>query len=250
LSRSLLGFLMFCLLLVLVSAGVVWYVGPPLAAIVVDDERRAGPYYLLQLLPAGAASPGEGAPSYRSRFVTLASEDEGRLLWQGGAVDVLEGSVLLDVAAVQLMEFVTGADLVQILTSSDFRSLAADFSHLPLEHLGSSRPPVDVDADAATVVVLYRVDGEDAAAALGVPGERGWLALLPDFRGRVQWDAPVAQIRGSGAWNRVLLAQFPDTVLAQGWLEDPRTATERAIARKGVYDMVVLLVQPSGFGPR
>jgi hypothetical protein len=33
LSRSLLGFLAFCLLLVLATGGVVWYVGPTLAGI-------------------------------------------------------------------------------------------------------------------------------------------------------------------------------------------------------------------------
>jgi uncharacterized protein (DUF1330 family) len=250
LSRSLLGFLVFCLLLVLASAGVVWYMGPALAAIVVDEARRENPYYLLQLLPAATASAGEGAPSFRARFVNLAADDDARLLWQGGEVNVAEGSVLLDVAGVQLIEFTTGAELVQMLTSSAYRDLESDFADAPTHHLGSSGPPDALAADAATVVVLYRAESPAAGAPLGVPGERGWLALLPHYQGAVRWDASIGSVRGGGVWNGVLLVQFPDAATAQAWLTDPNTATERAIARKQVADMVVLVVQPSAFTPR
>lgn len=250
-SRSLLGFLLFCLLLVIATAGVVWYMGPTLAGIVADSERRESPYYLLQLLPAAAArAPREQATrSYRSRFVSLAAEEQGRLLWQGGSVEVAQGSVLLDVAGVQLLEFATGVDLVQMLTSSAYRDLAGG-SPAEVLHLGSPDPPGPLSAAAASVLVLYRVDAERADAPLGVPGETGWLALLPDYRGTVRWQAPVATVHGSEDWNRVLLMQFPRAGHAQAWLEDPNTATERAIARRQVDDMLVLLVQPSGFAPR
>jgi uncharacterized protein (DUF1330 family) len=250
LSRSLLGFLLFCLLLVMASAGVVWYMGPTLAGIVVDQERRENAYYLLQLLPSAAVSGDEGSPSYRSRFITLAGADDARLLWQGGRVDVAEGSLLLDVASVQLMEFATGADLVQMLTSSAYRSLALEVGAAPVRHLGSSRTPEHLAPDAATVVVLYQADLPEAAAPLGVPGDVGWLALLPDYQGSVRWDAPIAAVRGPGEWTRVLVAQFPDTAAAGAWLSDPNTATERAIAGTQVGDMVVLVVQPSTFAPR
>ena len=250
LSRSLLGFLVFCLLLGLASAGVVWYMGPALAGIVVDKDRRESPYYLLQLLPGATASAGSPAPSYRSRFVTLAAADDADLIWQGGAVEVAEGSVLLDVTGVQLMQFSTGADVVQVLTSSAYRALEADFPDVAVRHLGTSLPPEPLAADAATVVVLYRADADDSTAPLGEPGDRGWLALLPRFRGLVLWDTPVATVRGSGDWNRVLLIQFADIATAEAWLNDPNTATERAIARKQVDEMVVLVVQPSVFALR
>lgn len=250
LSRSLVGFLLFCLLLALVSAGVVWYVGPTLAGIVVDDTRRENPYYLLQLLSVRAAEPDLGAPSYRTRFATLAGDDGGRVLWQGGRVKVVEGSVLLDVAGIQLVEFATGADLVQMLTSSAYRSLEADFGDASTRHLGSPNPPEALVPAAATVAVLYHVDADAGEAALGVAGERGWLGLLPKYHGDVLWDTPVAAVRSRREWNRALLLQFPDMATAEAWLADPITATERAIARKQVDDMVVLLVQPSMFVPR
>lgn len=245
LSRSLLGFLLFCLSLAVATAGLVWYVGPTLAGIVVDSERRENPYFLLQLLPAAAIRSGDEGGSYRSRFVTLAAEDQGQLLWQGGAVRVAEGSVLLDVAAVQLVKFDSGSALVQMLTGSAYRALESGFSG-EVRHLGSSQPPGTVNGDEATVVVLYRSEPEPGQQApLGVPGSSGWLALLPRYQGTVRWDASVAAVRGAGDWDRALMIQFPDVVHAEAWLEDPATVTERAIAGTRVEDMVVLVAQPS-----
>ena len=248
-SRSLVAFLIFCLLLAVVTGGVVWYVGPTLAGIVVDEAKREQPYYLLQLLPARAAEPGAAA-SYRSRFAELAAEDGGRVLWLGGKVEVMEGSVLLDVAGLQLVEFPTGADLVQMFTGGALRDLENDFSAARPRHLGTSIAPGELAPDAATVAVLYRAEANRDNPPLGKPGERGWLALLPSYHGEVRWDAPVASIAGRSPWNRVLLVQFPDRGAAEGWLADPITATERAIAGKAVDEMVVLSVQPSLTAPR
>lgn len=249
-NRSLVAFLIFCLLLVAVTGGVVWYVGPTLAAIVVDEAKRERPYYLLQLLPARATEPGAATASYRSRFAELAAKDGGRVLWLGGKVDVMEGSVLLDIAGLQLVEFPTGADLVQMFTGGAFRNLENDFGAARPRHVGSSIGPRELAADAATVAVLYRAEANGENPPLGKPGERGWLALLPSYHGEVRWDAPIASIAGDNPWNRVLLVQFPDRAAAEGWLADPITATERAIARKAVDEMVVLSVQPSLTAPR
>ncbi len=249
-NRSLLGFLLFCAFLALATAGVVWYVGPTLTGIAASSEIRNNPYYLLQLLPARALRGSEDASSWRSRFVTLAADDQGRLLWQGGAVQVVEGSVLVDVAGVQLLRFDRGTELVQMLTSSGYRALEAELS-APIRHLGSARPPEPLAADAATVVALYRTGAETPGPApLGVPGKSGWLALLPRYGGSVRWDAPIAAIRGPADWNRLLVLQFPRPERADAWLEDPRTVTERAIAGTRVRNMMVLMAQPSSMGPR
>lgn len=250
LSRSLVAFLIFCGLLAAVSAGVVWYVGPTLAGIVVDEAKRERPYYLLQLLPARATQPDAAAPSYRTRFAELAAEDGARVLWLGGKVEVMEGSVLLDVAGLQIVEFPTGADVVRMLTGRAFRDLENDFARAPPRHLGTPVAPRELAADAATVVALYRVERPAEEPPLGKPGERGWLALLPSYHGEVRWDAPVDGLAGRSDWNRALVVQFPDRAAAEGWLADPITATERAIAGKVVNEMVVLAVQPSSAAPR
>ena len=248
-SRSLLGFLVFCLLLVVATGGVVWYVGPTLAGIVIDEARRESTYYLLQLLPAGAMRAGDDTGSYRGRFVELAGEESGALIWQGGAVEVIDGSVLLDVSGAQLLEFDTGVNLVQMLTSSAYRELESSAGELAVLQVGASQAPDALAPDQATVAVLYESDMPAIRAPLGVPGERGWLALLPRFQGEVRWDTAVAAVRGDAPWNRVLLLQFPSSAAAQNWLMDPVTVTERAIARKQVDGMTVLLIAPSRYLP-
>lgn len=240
-SRSLLGFLVFCALLLLATGGVVWYVGPTLAGIVVDEARRESTYYLLQLLPAGAASAEHGGESYRARFLELAANETGRLIWQGGGVSVVEGSVRLDVAAAQIVQFDTGGSLVQMLTSSAYRSLERSADGFVVRQLGASQPPDPLATDQATVLVLYRSELPAITAPLGVPGEAGWLGLLPRFDGQVRWDTEVASVRGASVWNRVLLIQFTDPRQAEAWLSDPTTVTERAIAAKTVDAMTVLL---------
>lgn len=245
LSRSFLAFLTFCLVLVLATGGVVWYVGPTLAGIVVDESRREQPYLLLQLLPAAAVAQTPENPSYRARFAALAAEDGAELVWQAGAVEVIEGSVLLDVAGAQVLRFPTGADLVQMFTGSAYRGLRDGFGALPLRHLGSAGPAPELTPGAASLLVLFRVDESPPPDPLGVPGESGWLRLLPDHRGRVAWNAAVDPIRGEDAWNRLLLLQFPNALTAQQWFEDPATETERAIAARYLDDVTVLLVEPS-----
>jgi uncharacterized protein (DUF1330 family) len=243
-SRSFLGFLLFCLLLVAATAGVVWYVGPTLAGVVADQTTRNNPYYLLQLLPGAAGNPDPQTPSYRSRFVSLAVEHDARLLWQDGPLEVAQGPVLMDVGTAQVLHFATGADLVQMMTSSAYRDLAADFAGVEIRHLGTAVGPSDLAPSRFTVTVLFRIDGDDAPAApLGVAGERGWLGLLPRYQGVIGWEAPLDAIRGPWPWNRVMMLQFPDAAAATGWLQDPVTVTERAIATRAVGSMVVLMDQ-------
>jgi len=247
-SRSLLAFLSFCLLLLLASAGIIWYVGLTLAGVLVDAERRDSAYFLLQLMPLEYVEPGSEADSYRSRFVAVAGEDEGRLVWQAGRVEVTDGHLRPDVGAVQLLEFGSPRSVVRMLTGDGYRDLKAALGPEAAHLLGSSHGPLELAADQVTVVVLYRRRPEAPQAPLGEPGESGWLTLLPRFGGSIGWHAPLEVIRGRRAWNRVLVMQFPDLEAAQAWFGDPLTATERTIVRKHVDSMVVLVARPDQFG--
>ena len=252
-SRSFVGFLLFCLALVAVTAGVVWYIGPTLAGIVFDADRRSSPYYLLQLLPAmgpaGSPPSGQAAPSYRAEFLSLAAADGGRLLWESYQPQVLDGPAGLEVATAQVLEFASGGDLVQMLTSSGYRTLNARAGRLGLRLVGSTDGPTALAAEGAGVLVLYRSDGREDRP-LGVPGEGGWLALVPRFGGEVRWRAAVEVIRGPSAWNRVLLVHFPDAAAAERWLKDPVTETERTLAGKHVALLTVLLAHGTGVAVR
>jgi uncharacterized protein (DUF1330 family) len=252
LSRSFLAFLLFCLLLLVASAGVVWYVGITLTTIAFDGDRRQNPYYLLQLLPPLADAPEQepALPAYRNRFAALAAEEEGRLVWQAGAVELEDPNQRGDLAAVQLLEFASGASLVRMLTSSAYRTLEREAGDRVIHLLGATSGPRELAADEATMLVLYRAHDGGTTAPLGVPGESGWLTLLPSYGGTIGWQAPVEIIRGNGAWTHALLLQFPDMASIASWQADSVTETERAIARRHVDSLVILTAQPAQFSWR
>lgn len=254
-SRSLLAFLLFCLALVLASGALVWHVGPTLAALVVDQDRRTSPYHLLRIVPSGgeaaavaaadaAADDGAGA-SMRGRLLALAAEDGGRLVWQGSDAELIEGPVRLDGAALQLLTFDSGAGVVQFFTSTGYRALESERSSGTGRYLGTPTPPEALAANRASVVVLYRGKPGSIPRPLGVPGTSGWLAQVPRHGGELLWSAPLALVRGQGPWDRLLLLQFPDRSAARAWLEDAATVTERALAGRYVDDVVILLAHPA-----
>lgn len=231
-------------MLIVVSAGVVWYIGPTLAGIVIDESRRENPYYLLQLWPAAAIVTDSGDPSYRARFNALAGDEQGQVLWRGGDVEVHAGSVLLDIAAAQIIRFDTGADVVQLLTSSAHRALQGGFDDLPARYLGTAEAPPDLDPRLTSVIVLLQVSKPQTTVPLGSPGESGWLSLVPRHQGQLRWETEVDSIRGPSTWNRLLLLQFPGRDSALGWLQDPATVTERALAARHLDALTVLMIQP------
>jgi hypothetical protein len=252
LSRSFLAFVLFCLLLLVASAGVVWYVGLTLTSIAFDSDRRQNPYYLLQLFPpvAGEQGEGRGVAAYRNGFAALAAEDEGRLVWQSGHIEAADSLQPPVVSAVQLLEFASGASLVRLLTSSAYRALQLGEGEEPIHLLGAPSGPGELAADEATVLVLYRAHADAPPAPLGVPGESGWLTLLPMYGGTVGWQAPVETIRGGSTWSHVLLLQFPDVAAAETWQADSVTETERAIARRHVDSLAIVTARPAQFSWR
>lgn len=256
LSRSLIGFVCFCLLLALASAIGVWYMGPTLAGIALDSESRENPYYLLNLMVEQAVGPEDGtsaesAPGYRAAFLTLAAKDGAELQWQAGQLDIAEGSPLLAVDQAQLLRFPTGGDLVQMLTGSGYRQLESSRGGPPAQLLGSLVEPASFPMHGAVVLALLRMKEGVPFASLGSPNQTGWLTLLGDYDGRVIWNAPLDAIRGSGrgteSWDQVLALHFPSQAAAQAWLSDPTTMTERAIAERVIED-ALLLVANQGVG--
>jgi len=238
LSRSFVGFVVFCGLLIAISAVGVWYMGTTLVGIVVDADKRENPYYLLHLIGAGSA---ELVSDYRTAFLTLAGNDGAELQWQAGELEVAEGSPLLTFDQVQLLRFPAGGDLVQMLTGSGYRHLAGTAGAPSTLLLGSTRPPDEFPARGAVLLALLRVKPAASAEDLGSPDGDGWLGTVDENGGRRVWDAPLDTIRGDQTWNRLVAIHFPDLASAEAWLSDPATVTERAIAERAIQDSLVLV---------
>jgi uncharacterized protein (DUF1330 family) len=243
LSRSLLAFLLFCVALVAVSGVLVWHLGPTLVGIALDPGKRTAPYHVLHLTQRAGAD-AEAQRAARTRLLTLAAEEGGSLLWQGGAVEVVEGPVRLDGSTLQVLAFASGGGVVQFFTRSDYRALAADSPGAGLSY-GSVDPPGELAVVQASIVVLYRAKPDGGEATLGVPGESGWLERVPRYGGDLRWHAGISPIDRQGSWNRLLVLQFPDVASARRWLADPLSVTERALAARYIDQVVILLVQPA-----
>jgi hypothetical protein len=251
LSRSLLAFLLF--LLVLAVGGVVlvaWYAGPTASAVAFDIDRRESPYFLLHLVPAGRPANDAAVDARRAGFLAAASADGGTRIWSAGPARRHEarsrhGSFRGSMAAVEVYGFARGANLLQLLTGNEFRTLAAEPEPTMLI-AGTDAPPADLAADAVAVLALYEVDGGNLARPLGAPDAPGWLVALGAHGGRLAWDAPLDWIRGREQWNRVLVLQFPDARAAGAWLRDPATLTARALASRNLGDLLVLVSVPEG----
>jgi hypothetical protein len=251
LSRSLLAFLLFLLVLAVGGAALVaWYAGPTAAAVAFDIDRREAPYFLLHLVPTGRPADGAAVEAHRAGFLAAASADGGTRIWSAGTARRHEarsrhGSYRGSMAAVEAYGFARGANLLQLLTGKEFRTLAAEPA-LPMLLAGTDTPPAALDPGAVAVLALYEVDGGNLAQPLGAPDAPGWLVALGAHDGKLAWDAPLDWIRGREQWNRVLLLQFPDARAAGAWLRDPATLTARALASRDLGDLLVLVSVPEG----
>jgi hypothetical protein len=80
-SRALLGFLLFCLVLVAATGVLIWYIGPTPTAIAFDGTRRSEPYFLVELIPQDANAGLADVPARRAGLVVVAGVDGGERIW-------------------------------------------------------------------------------------------------------------------------------------------------------------------------
>lgn len=243
-----LGFLLFCLVLVAATGVLVWYIGPTPTAIAFDGTRRSEPYFLVELIPQDANAGLAGVPARRAGLVVVAGVDGGERIWSANETRRHEsrsrhGSYRGAMEAVDVFAFDRGRDVVQVLTGAEYRELAGD-PDLTTLLAGTATPPAPIDPAAVSVLILFEVMGGNLRHPFGEPGESGYLAVLADHGGRLAWDAPIDWIRGTQGWNRLMLLQFPDPASAGAWLRDPVTVTERAVASRHLGDLLVLVALP------
>jgi uncharacterized protein (DUF1330 family) len=218
LNRSLLGFLVFLVVLAGASGMVAVWVGPTMISLALDDERRNAPYYLVHLI--SLQEPSE----YFSSFSQLLRQEEAQVLWRGGLSALHSGRSSDELADVAIVEFGAGSAVVQMLSSAAYRDLTGETAPLLL---GSNDPPGPIARDETVILWLLQTpEGTD-------PGRLKALSQSASgYGGQLVWSTPVDELVGDRRWNHVLMLVFPDTNAVRGWLLDPETATERALARR------------------
>lgn len=201
------------------SAGVlVWWVGPAMVSLALDEDRRGAPYYLIHLLDT------EDPSGYFQDFGQLLREEEAQLLWRGSLQALHTGRSRDEVTDVALLEFGEGSSVVRLMTSSAYRDLTR---HVQPILIGSEVSPGPIARDETLILwLLETAKGADQSALTGL------TSSVADFGGQLIWSVPADMLGGDRQWNHVLLLAFPDESAVTGWLADPATATDRALTRR------------------
>lgn len=237
-SRSLAGFLAFLLVLVLAGILGTWILGPNLVRLAFDEERRNTPYYLLSF--AAGEAGAEYPSTYRAGLAELVVADGGQLLWQARTVQVSEGRVLDEWRDVQLFEFPRGADFVAMLTSSSYRGIVDAHPGVSRMMLGTSMAPDALAGGQATVLSLLTVDSQQDSVDAAI---HSLLGNLGSYEGGLIWDTQIEDLEDQWPWNRAVMLTFPTVAQAEGWLRDPATVTERALAGTAAKQRVTLILR-------
>jgi uncharacterized protein (DUF1330 family) len=143
---------------------------------------------------------------------------------------------------VQLFEFPRAGDVVEMFTSSTYRAIVDAHSAVPLMLLGSSYAPHALAGRGAVVLSLMTVDPDrESIDANGrrLPGN------LASYRGTLIWTSEVEDLEDQWPWNRVLMLAFPTLELAETWLRDPDTVTDRALSATVARRRVTLVLDSS-----
>jgi uncharacterized protein (DUF1330 family) len=196
----------------------VWWTGPALISLALDEDRRSHPFYVIHLLDA------EDSAAYFQDFVALLREEEAQLLWRGGLQALHSGRTRDEMNDVALLEFGAGSSVVRMLTSSAYRDLT-DRSEPVL--LGTAVPPGPIAQDETLVLWLVEMVEDGDVTVLEALGDS-----TGTFGGQRIWSAPVAVLNGDRSWDHAMLIAFPDRGSLTAWLQTPATATARALARR------------------
>ncbi|MCZ6619639.1 MAG: DUF1330 domain-containing protein [Gammaproteobacteria bacterium] len=244
-SRPLIGFLLFCVILGGTAGLAAWFVGPAILSLALDEKQRNEPYYLLHFAALKPGVKEDYTRAYEAPMQRLVVADGGHLLWRADMLQLVEGSVRDEWTQVVLVRFPRAAEFVQMITSSEYRHISAAN---PVERVvvGIREVPDDLARDAVIVLYLFRLA---EAAADGFRGMARKMVNLEQYGGLVVWETAISMIEGKTEnWDRLIALRFETVERAESWLRDPVSVTERAIARRNMQQVVVLLLQGERVG--
>ncbi len=235
LNRALGLFVGFCLLLALVGAIVVWWLGPPLAKLALDGDRSKAPFFALFLQPA-AAAPDSFQRQFLQRLVLPPQSEQpaptnaglsANLTWRSTNLSLVSGNIADEWGVALALEFATGRDFVRLVTSQDYRAIRASIPGARQLLVGMSRAPLQPFTQPGALLML--INTQDAAA-LGT-----WLAAATAVGGELIWDSESVVIEGAGddlaSWNRLLLLGFTDALALQSWAYSLDAQTANALLK-------------------
>ncbi|MCZ6640894.1 MAG: hypothetical protein O7F71_04915, partial [Gammaproteobacteria bacterium] len=229
---------------------VAWMVGPTLLTFALDEEQRNEPYYLLHFSTVKSGDREVYYHDYQAPMQQLVIADGGQLVWQADTLQLVEGSVRDEWTQVVLARFSKAAGIVQMITSSQFRKISASNSAERVV-VGVREGPGDLAEDAVIVLYLFQLDvqhDETSASEFQRMGRQ--MVNLDQYGGSIVWETAISVIEGEVEnWDRLIALRFATIERAESWLRDPASVTERAIAKRNMQQVVILLLRGSRLEP-
>ena len=231
------GFLIFLGAIVLLGAIVAWWIGPQLLTLAFDEDQRSKPLTVLHLSDYQQDQQSLFLARYETPLLDYLRAEGVAIGWHATLEHAAQGRVMDEWKRLHQLRFNEAAEFIQMVTSSEFRALSSSEVVYRRLVLGV---PGDLPDVTAPAVVLMLLQSRDAT-----PGDLTRLtANLDTYRGEVVWDTPVEvfEIGEPENWNRIVAIGFATIPDADGWLRDPGSVTERALAAARHARMATLLL--------
>jgi uncharacterized protein (DUF1330 family) len=252
LNRALLGFLIF-LGAIVVGLGVVGYVlGPNVLAFIFHAERKSAPVVLVDLVDfADAAAEQDYRRDYYRPALALIDAAGGKRLWSGHPGAVALGRPGDHWSRLDLVEYPSRSAVIELVTSSDYRALAASRRATTTRVALLAATPLQPFAKgvgAACAVRFVAFNANSSMAAYEADWAKEDAAALARFGGVLAWRATLNPLSTAAAqrWDAVWIYAFPDDASRAAWLTDLRRATRQALERHLFRSDVMLLVESEG----
>ncbi len=253
-SRGLIGFLGFLVVLVFGLAVVAYLLGPNVLAFIFHGERRTEPVVIVSLLDFADA---EHSDAYRTQFerpaAALIGALGGKEIWQASASDVIHGGVLDGWSSLQLVAYPSRSTFIELVTSSDYRALLdARRDALKRDAVLSATPALDFDLQGTEAqAVRFLIGARDDS--IGTYDAK-WLAedeqLLARHSGKLIWRARLNPLvtDPEQRFGEMLVYGFTDAAHRDEWATDAERETlqtlQRRLFRRDVIVAAVTRIDP------
>ncbi|MDP6376363.1 MAG: hypothetical protein QF921_11765 [Pseudomonadales bacterium] len=236
-SGSLKVFLAFCVVVAASAAIAVIWLGPQMLTMVLDDEQREKPMYALHFARYDSIDEAAWKSAYATPMSVLMQAVGGQSQWQGDLLRVVQGRRSDEWRVLELVRFPLAGEVVQSVTSAEFRALASPETGFDRMFVATQSVPARALDFGAICVIL--IEAPDAKAE----HHRDLTANVAPHGGTVVWDTAVhvLDIGADEAWNRVIVVGFESEGAAEAWVLDAGSMTERSIASVRFRELAALV---------
>ena len=252
-NRGLIGFLTFLAVLLLGLGIAAYLLGPSVLAFVFHAERRTEPVVIVNLLDFADAQHRQ---TYREEFerpaAALIKALGGQPIWKASTDDVVRGQVLDGWSTLELVGYPSRSAFVELVTSSDYRTLldARDES-LKRSAMLSATPVGDFDAQGTQAHAVRFLAGvhEDSIDTY----DAKWLsqdeAMLERHLGKLIWRARLNPLVADAEqrFDELLVYGFSDAAHRDDWASDAERETLQTLQRRLFRRDVLVLADAEAF---